>query len=456
MMAGYRYYPEVGDPEDELDKAPSLLEVAAAGGATGGASDAPTTIASPGNVGGATTTSSPMALGDDFQYSEPVGGGIAGGSAMSPTSGTIEGALGPENPQPLPEGSEPQNIPTEPVGTGGSTTQMYEQQQPAPTGVNDAWTYEQTWIDPFIKQNLMQRDPVQLQSTMADIAAGQMSPVVQQQRERAIQQALSAAAGARGMPTAATHRAMTQQMGEADRSAMEAAAQQQLQAGQQVDEMARADAQINAQLEQQRDSMLDSLVGRGVDRNVALAQVNSEMQRLKEDLTYKYWAGRLGSTTEVIKQGIEHADFLEGGVESVGEYAPVINMLMGAATPEGYGVPTQRMISDWSGDPNDIFTATTTGGAAQSELVWNHETQSWELQQGAPTEREHLGVQDFGGGAVSVYREWNPQAQRWEYSFDPSAPGHEMQAEGEAGWFNTGESQSQQQAEEDDAWIWGF
>ena len=93
MMAGYRYYPEVGDPEDELDKAPSLLEVAAAGGATGGASDAPTTIASPGNVGGATTTSSPMALGDDFQYSEPVGGGIAGGSAMSPTSGTIEGAL---------------------------------------------------------------------------------------------------------------------------------------------------------------------------------------------------------------------------------------------------------------------------------------------------------------------------------------------------------------------------
>jgi len=404
-MPGYYGYPEVGDPDDDLDKAPSLLEVAAAGGATGGASDAPTTIASPGNVGGAATTSS-----NPGGY----GGGVDPGGATDPSAG---GGSPPA--VPTPPAPEPSDVPT---GAVAGDTEMYQQQQPAETNLSDAWTYEQTWIDPFIKQNLMQRDPVQLQSTMADIAAGQMSPVVQQQRERAIQQALSTAAGARGMPTAAAHRAMTQQMGEADRSAMEAAAQQQLQAGQMVDQMAQADAQINAQLEQQRDTMLDSLVGRGVDRNVALAQVNAEMARLKKQLEKEYWAGKMGAGTEVLKQAYEQKDFLEGGVESVAEIAPILNMLFGAPTPGGYDLPQTQILSDYTDDPQGIFTQTTTGGTSgMDEMVWNHETQSWEMQPGQPGVPQSLGVQDFGGNLVEVWRTWNQDKMIYEYSFQPGS-----------------------------------
>ena len=418
MMAGYKYYPEVGDPDKE-DGTESLLASAAGGtvkakptepdGSYGLFSDYEP------NASVERSTMAPMAEGyggtPPQVATSPMGGPPLGEEPM--------GGIGPHSPQPFPGG--PQNIPTNNESVNYDPTPVYQQQQPAPTGASDAWTYEQTWIDPFIKQNLMQRDPVQLQSTMADIAAGQMSPVIQQQRERAMQQALAAAASVRGAPASATHRAMTQQMAEADRSAMEAAAQQQLQAGQQVDEMARADAQINAQLEQQRDSMLDSLVGRGVDRNVALAQVNAELDRLKEDLTYKYWAGRLGSTTEVIKQGIEHADFLEGGVESVAEVAPVINMLMGAPTPEGYGIPTTRVLSDYTDDPQGIFTQTTTGGApGMDEMYWDHGTQSWQVRQGAPGVPQSLGVQDFAGQQVEVFRTWNEDKQIYEYSFEPA------------------------------------
>tara|TARA_Y100000310_G_scaffold184347_2_gene184490 strand:- start:3706 stop:4959 length:1254 start_codon:yes stop_codon:yes gene_type:complete len=299
---------------------------------------------------------------------------------------------------------------------------MYERQKPAPVEMSDAWTYEQTWMDPFIKQNLMKRKPVELQSTMADIAAGQMSPVIQQQRERAIQSALATAASARGMPTSATQRMMTQQMSEADRSAMEAAAQQQLQAGQQVDQMAQVDAQINAQLEQQRDGMLDSLVGRGVDRNVALAQVNAEMERLKTQLKKEYWAGRLGAGTEVLKQAYEQKDFLEGGVESVAELAPVLNMLFGAPTPGGYGLPQTQILSDYTDDPQGIFTETTMGGTpGMDEMVWNHETQSWEMQPGQPGVPQSLGVQDFGGNLVEVWRTWNQDKMIYEYSFQPGS-----------------------------------
>jgi len=368
----------------------------------------------------------------------------SGGVAPTPTSGTgggfdsVPGApdpidpnqpiggVGPQNPQPLPEGAG-SPVPVNPtVDAGGkpidyqppAPTTMYETQQPAP--IDDPWTYEQTWIDPYIKDNLLQRDPYELQSTMADIAAGQMSPVVQQQRERAMQAALAAAASSRGAPTAAIQRGMTQQMAEADRSAMEAAAQQQLQAMQGVDQMTQAEAQINAQVEQQRDSMLDSLIGRGVDRNVALAQVNAELDRLKEELTYKYWAGRQGSTTELLKSGYEHADFGEGGVESVAEIAPILNLLLGGQLPEGYNLPTTQVLADYTDDPQGFFTETTTQqGGGMDEMVWNHETQSWEMQQGTPGVPQSLGVQDFSGQQVEVFRTWNDDKNIYEYSFEP-------------------------------------
>jgi len=358
---------------------------------------------------------------------------------LEPITETASGTGDATEPDPtVPPAPEPSDVPT---GAVAGDTEMYQQQQPAETNLSDAWTYEQTWIDPFIKQNLMQRDPVQLQSTMADIAAGQMSPVIQQQRERAIQSALATAASARGMPTSATQRMMTQQMSEADRSAMEAAAQQQLQAGQMVDQMAQADAQINAQLEQQRDTMLDSLVGRGVDRNVALAQVNAEMARLKKQLEKEYWAGKMGAGTEVLKQAYEQKDFLEGGVESVAEIAPILNMLFGAPTPGGYDLPQTQILSDYTDDPQGIFTQTTTGGTSgMDEMVWNHETQSWEMQPGQPGVPQSLGVQDFAGQQIEVWRTWNPDKMIYEYSFTP--PGYYDQPSGSSGgeWGGEGGS----------------
>jgi len=363
----------------------------------------------------------------------------SGGVAPTPTSGDLD--AGPQNPQPPPEGAggsvpdpglpdtvwpempdQPSPLPggAGPGTPGGNIPDPGYPTIPGGPPADDPWTYEQTWIDPYIKDNLLQRDPYELQSTMADIAAGQMSPVVQQQRERAMQAALAAAASSRGAPTAAIQRGMTQQMAEADRSAMEAAAQQQLQAMQGVDQMTQAEAQINAQVEQQRDSMLDSLIGRGVDRNVALAQVNAELDRLKEELTYKYWAGRQGSTTELLKSGYEHADFGEGGVESVAEIAPILNLLLGGQLPEGYNLPTTQVLADYTDDPQGFFTETTTQqGGGMDEMVWNHETQSWEMQQGTPGVPQSLGVQDFSGQQVEVFRTWNDDKNIYEYSFEP-------------------------------------
>jgi hypothetical protein len=211
-----------------------------------------------------------------------------------------------------------------------------------------------------------------------------------------------------------------------------------------VDQMAQAEAQINAQVEQQRDSMLDSLIGRGVDRNVALAQVNAELGRLKEELTYKYWAGRMGSTTELLKSGYEHADFGEGGVESVAEIAPILNLLLGGELPEGYNLPTTQVLADYTDDPQGFFTETTTQqGGGMDEMVWNHETQSWEMQQGAPGVPQSLGVQDFAGQQVEVFRVWNEGKGIYEYSFEPvgTASAQQSEADAAAAWLEENEDE---------------
>ena len=311
---------------------------------------------------------------------------------------------------------------TPPGGNVGVDTASAFPSPGVPQDPQQPWTYEQTFMDPYVR-DVMGREDESIQSSMAGIAAGEMSPVIQQQRERAMQQALSAAASTRGAPAAAVQRAMTQQMSEADRSAMEAASQQQLQAGQMVDEARQAEAQINAQLEAQRDSMVDSLVGRGVDRNVALMQVSAELDKQKRDLTYRYWAGRLGSTTELLTQAVESADFWEGGVEGVGEMAPVINMLMGYGTPEDYAGPTQRILA--GDDPQTIYTETTNQGMpSPDQYEWDFDTQSWGLKPGVQSDHEYMGMQDFAGSQVALFRSWNDDEGRYDYSFGSSGPEH--------------------------------
>jgi hypothetical protein len=291
-----------------------------------------------------------------------------------------------------------------------------------------------------------------LQSMLA-LAAGGESEALRLQRERGQQGARAAAASVRGAPAAAVQRMMTQQMAEVDRGIAEAIAGQQTAAAQQVNqfaaqmrnqdmsleqmqtqfanelglsnaqmqnEVAQAEAQINAQLEAQRDSMVDSLIGRGVDRNVALMQVSAELDMQRRELTYRYWAGRLGSVTEVMSQAIESADFWEGGVEGVAEMAPVISMFTGYGTPEEYAGPTTRVIAG-ADDPSTFYTETTAEGAPDpSQYEWNFETQSWQLTEGDPGSMEFMGVVDHAGSRMNLYRSWNEDQQRWDYSFQPA------------------------------------
>ena len=433
----------------------------------------------------------------------PLGVGDIVGTA--PTSSTLP-----------PLGSGPPDNPMAP-GAGGvfggtdDLPQSYPEDSPWNTvPADESLYYTDEFIDPQIKEGILQRDPVQLtadqmaaagvtgvdpmtaagvagvagptaaqltpQDQMAragqeaqlqllkSIAGGQMSPVIEQQRERGLQTALATAASMRGAPTSAVQRTLGQQMSEVNRQAYEAAAQQQLQAtqmlgqaatqmrGQEIDlagqqaqleqqagilgtqleqqramqeaefeqtarltnqqlaqernnlmgqfqqqsnmtnaqmanEMMRAESQVNAQLEQQRDAMVSSLTGMGVDRNVALLQVNNELARLREELLYQFWAGKLGATTEVTKAILEETAFTEDMWEQLIEEGAILNMFGEYATPPGFGVPGMKVGGDevghnwpnepltgettWSGEPQNV--PGTTGG-----WVWNSETGQWE------------------------------------------------------------------------------
>lgn len=395
---------------------------------------------------------SPFGGGDpitDNLDTSPINSGESTGMASSPGGGIdLDAVVPPYNPP----SSDPNNLP---FGTASNNTTVN-----AP--IVDPMYYQDEFIDSSIKEGINERsyvdntaaqaqaagvgaaDPMQAaqigtvagptaaqinpQDLMArqaqksqlqilgDIAGGQMSPVIQQQRDRATQEALAMMATQRGVPAAAAMRTGMQGMSEANRQATEAAAQQQLQAtqalgdaagqmrGQEIDiagqqanlqqeagltgyqgalqtsqqqaeleqtarmtnqelaqgrndllaqfqqqtnlsnaemqnEMIMATDQVNAQLEQQRDSMIASLTGMGVDRDVALLQVNAEMARLEQELLYKYWAGKLGAGTQILGNIIEGTDTTAEDIfENVVEEGSVLNLVGGYQTPEGYEV----------------------------------------------------------------------------------------------------------------------
>ena len=316
-----------------------------------------------------------------------------------------------------------------------------------PAPIVDPMYYQDQFIDPLLKDNVLQRENAQLSAEgfdaaevgsalgetgitagdftgeqlnaqdqmgrsaqqaqmqlLKDAAGGQMSPVIQQQRDRATQDALALMATQRGVPAAAAMRTGMQGISEAGRQATEAASQQQMQATQMLgdagtqfrqqeiakaseqaqlnqqatirkaeldleamgttaqieqerlnlvgnfqqqanltnaqmsDEMALAETQVNAQLEQQRDQMITSMTSLGVERDMALLQVNAELGRLKEELLYKYWAGKLGAATQIGTGLIEATNESEDVFEQMIEEGTVFNLFGGYQTPEGYEV----------------------------------------------------------------------------------------------------------------------
>ena len=319
-----------------------------------------------------------------------------------------------------------------------------------PAPIADPMYYQDEFIDPLIKKDILQRDNANFagdtethtasQVNMLDpsvtantagrsaqleqlrllggMAGGEMSPVIQQQRDRGIQDTLAMMASQRGAPTSATMRTGMEGMSEVNRQATEAASQQQLQAtqmlgeagaqvrGQDFDvanaqasfqqqaglsnaqmqnEMIQAEAQVNTQLEQQRDSMIASMTSLGVERDLAVLQVNAELGRLKEELLYKYWAGKLGASTQILGDIIEGTDTgSEDIFENVLEEGSVINLAGGYQTPEGYEVGGMQVTGP--------LGYQTHLGSSQDEPV-DEDSPGWTLPENQP------GA-DYGGGST--------------------------------------------------------
>jgi hypothetical protein len=371
-------------------------------------------------------------------------GGTSTGIAPNPTynepgGAAVPGVTGEVAPGELDRGLSGTGIVDpgvpDPSSTGGFSPGM--QRQPL--------YYEDTYIDPLVS-NIRGRTQGEHDQLLQDIAMGRaMSPVVEQQRERAQQAALATAASARGMPVSAVQRMLTSQMSEADRIAMETAAAQQVET-----------SGMLAQLEAQRDQQVAALIGMGVDRDKAILDANTRLELQKKDLAQKVFANRLGAMTEVLKAGMEHAHFAESGAENVAEEAAIMNLIMSAPGPAGIDAPTQRILTGQQTDPEAQFFVQTMlpdGSQGQGSMKWNPETGTYEMTSEAGTVGgyENLGIQDMFGQPVTVYRKWNSDDNRYEYAFQPAAGPDLTQTltgEGQGGMPGAPPGMSQEQYEQ--------
>jgi len=330
-------------------------------------------------------------------------------------------------------------------------------------------TYEQSYLDSYA-EDIRGRGRPMIRSAAAGIASGEMSDVIRQQGERAKQSVLSQAAGARGVPASAVHRMKMQGLDEANRATMEAASQQQMQAMQMVDDAHKADAQINAQLEAQRDNMINALIAQGVERDMAILQVDASLEQQRRELAYKYWAGRLGASVEAIKGAIESTGWFQGETQSVADMAPIINLLMGIEAPADVAVPTQRVIGSREGE---IGIETTTGGEPPPKgYQYNEATGRWELREGYSKPSPTIITRtDAQGEPIEVMKVWNEDDGQWEYVFEIDADSESwLAAKAESDKFNNAVSiantglerennwrlengQAAMTEEESDAWI---
>ena len=405
------------------------------------------------------------------------GGGTGGGGSTS---------------EPYPGGKTPEmpgNLPWNPYAMGHQW-----QQRPQ--------TFEQEWMDPYIFDAMGRSgadldvetatgrtfDQVQaertrgaqafgLAETMKLAAGATESPAMRAQRERGMQTALAAAASARGAPTSAVQRMMTQQMAEVDRGVSEAIAGQQTAAAQQVNqmaaqmrdqdmsleqiqtqfanqmdvsnaqmqnEMATVEAQVNAQLEAQRDQMITELIGQGVTRNVALVQVDAQMAQLHDELTYKTWAGRLGAQAQMMSSAVAEGGMLTKDADAVARNAALINLMAGAPAAAGFESPWQRILA-----PGDDVVSSQLmsqiiggqeGGPGGGQWTWNTETGEWEISDKAVEYGTGAPMTDALGRAVYP-RYWTDESGRRQLTFDtdpglegyPGTEGPPIQGTGSGG-----------------------
>jgi|10_taG_2_1085330.scaffolds.fasta_scaffold19157_1 hypothetical protein len=422
------------------------------------------------NTGGDTPLTPPGSKPIDYQPPSPSGPMLDTGTKPIDYEPTPTGDYSP-----YPQGKQemPGNLPVNPYAGANEWRQRPQ-------------TFEQEWMDPYIF-DAMARDYQNLGAetatgrdidigqaerardaqdtglqSMLDLAAGGESPAMRAQRERGMQQAMAAAASSRGAPAAAVQRAMTQQMAEVDRGVSEAIAGQQTAAAAQVNqmaaqmrdqdmsleqmqtqfsnqlglsnaqmqnEMATVEAQVNAQLEAQRDQMITELIGQGVSRNVALMQVDAQMAQLHDELTYKTWAGRLGSQTQMMSSAMAEGGLLTSSPEAVAENAALINMMSGAPAAAGFESPWQRLVTgDEDAVSNQLMSQIVggqQGGPGGGQWTWNTESGEWELSDRAVESGQAGGMTDALGRQVFP-RYWTDEAGRRHLTFDTHSelPGH--------------------------------
>lgn len=440
----------------------------------------------------------PMAGDNPFGGNDPITDNLdtsmhgVGGTAINSGANagiTVASAGGDHSPGPSP---------LTPVNTGPNAG--------IPAPIADPMYYRDEFIDPLIKDDILQRGNVDNTASTWDAATvgttgpmdasntsqfmtdnmgrtaqqmqlqllrnaadGQSSQVISDQRDRGIQDTLAMMASQRGAPTSAVMRTGMAGMSEVNRQATEAASKEQLAATQMLGdaagamrgqdigaastdagfaqdasktnqqisaerdsliaqfqqqsnksnaemqtEMTIADTQVNAQLEKQRDDMVANLIANGTERDVALLQVNSEMGRLKEELMYKYWAGKFGGEVQTLQTLIEATNDGEDIFENIVEEGSVFNLIGGRQTPGGYDVggtqitgplgfqgnlggnefPVGPSSDGWTPEYNqpgaDYSEGSTGGGGGSSNSGWYRDPNSGQWIQSGIEAKENL------------------------------------------------------------------
>ena len=283
--------------------------------------------------------------------------------------------------------------------------------------------YEDRFINPLVGEIRGRGQDDYSQQLQAYASGQEMSPVVQQQMERAQQSALAAAASARGMPVSATQRLLQSGMDEAGRVGMETAAAQQMEFANMVN-----------QLEKSRDDTVANLIAMGVDRDKAVLDANTKLELQKNDLATKIFLGRLGTGTEIIKAGIADASWGESGSENIAENAGLLNLLLAAPGPAGIDAPTQRILTNKQQDPDALFFVQTTlpdGSQGQGSMKYDPATRTYSLTSEAGTlgGYENAGIFDDQGSPVQVFRKWNAEDNRYDYAYEPITGGSTYQGQ---------------------------
>tara|TARA_R110002020_G_scaffold88168_9_gene216805 strand:+ start:668 stop:2278 length:1611 start_codon:yes stop_codon:yes gene_type:complete len=186
------------------------------------------------------------------------------------------------------------------------------------------------------------------QSAMAEAGFEQQAEMAAsaQEQQRSLQQAefqqrANEMASQLTQQTAAQNAQMQQQMEmqrvnlEQQRLTQEASFMQEAGINNAQMEQARtiADAQVNQELQATENALVSSLTAQGVNLEIAEQRVGLEMESLREELTYRYWAAREGAIVELGKFVMEQGWFWESSGEQLDEELNAVRMLIGQDLP---------------------------------------------------------------------------------------------------------------------------